>query len=143
MVTIQPATLQEIRDAWPFFLNGVAEVVDKCKADFHPADVYHEIASGNAFLYWVEQDGEAVGFTVISEYKDRYSQIRTLSLDMTYLEPHSDALFDLRECVDDLARQVGITRIEWFSPRVGWDRVMESLGYTSDSKLFVREVPRG
>jgi hypothetical protein len=143
MVSLHPASLSEIRDNWQFFVTGVGEVIDKCQADFHPADVYREVTSGGAHLYWIEDEGETVGFTVLTEYIDRYSRKSVLSLDMTYLIPNVAQLEELGDAVLELASELGKDRIEWFSPRVGWTRVMDRLGYQSDSMLFSREVSCG
>jgi len=144
MVLLIPASIPELRANWQFFVTGVGEVIDKCNADFHPADVYRELTTGGVHLYWVEvPEGDCVGFTVLSDYTDRYSQKRVLNMDMTYLIPLSDVLLELRDAVDALASELEYDRIEWFSPRLGWDRQMEKIGFRSDSKLFVREVQHG
>ena len=144
MVTLRPAPTAEIRASWQFFVTGIGEVIDKCGLDFHPADVYREITSGNGpVLFWIEKDDEIVGMTVICEEKDRYTERRSLLLDMTYLSPYADCLEDLRDAVDNLAVSADVDYIEWFSPRDGWDRVMERIGYKSSYKAFAREVRHG
>lgn len=144
MVTLRPAPAHEIRASWPFFVTGIGEVIDRCGLDFHPADVYREITAGNGpVLFWIEKNGEAVGMTVICQEKDRYTERQSLLLDMTYLSPYADCLEELRDAVDELAREVGADYIEWFSPREGWDRVMDRIGYKSSYKAFTREVAHG
>lgn len=144
MVTLKPAPTSEIRENWQFFVTGIGEVIDKCGLDFHPADVYREITSGNGpVLFWIERDEDIVGMTVVCEEKDRYTERRSLLLDMTYLSPHSDCLDELRAAIDHLAKSAEVDYIEWFSPRLGWDRVMERIGYKSSYKAFSREVDYG
>jgi hypothetical protein len=144
MVSLHPATTEEIRDSWQFFVTGIGEVIDKCGLDFHPADVYREITAGNGpVLFWIEQDGEPVGMTVIQQYREQYSGKQLLVLDMTYLEPCTDALEELRDAVDALANELEIDRIEWYSPRVGWQRAMSKIGYTDGSVCYFREMGHG
>lgn len=144
MVSLHPASIDEIRDSWPFFLNGISEVIDKCGLDFHPADVYREITSGTGpVLFWVEDDGEAVGFTVANRFVEPYSRKTLLVLEMTYLEPLSNVLVPLRDAVDELAEEMGCDRVEWYSPRVGWQRVMNTIDYQAGCHVYYREVKHG
>lgn len=141
MVTLHPATTEEIRDSWQFFVTGIGEVIDKCGLDFHPADVYREITAGNGpVLFWIEQDGEPVGMSVIRQYREQYSCKQLLVLDMTYLEPHVDCLEDCRDAVEDLARELEVDRVEWHSVRKGWARVMDRLGCVLGTSNYYREM---
>lgn len=141
MVTLHPATTDEIRDNWQFFVTGIGEVIDKCGLDFHPADVYREITSGNGpVLFWIEQDGETVGLAVIRQYREQYSHKQLLVLDMTYLEPHVDCLEDYRDAVEDLARDLEVDRVEWHSVRRGWERVMARLGCVKGTSIYFGEM---
>ena len=144
MVTLRPAPTAEIRANWDFFKVGIGEVIERCGLDFHPADVYREITAGHGpVLFWIEKDGETVGMTVVTQERDRYTERNSLMLDMTYLAPQTNCLEGLRDAVDRLAEEAEVDYIEWFSPREGWDRVMEQIGYKSSYKAFTREVTHG
>lgn len=140
LLRVHPSIIEEFAER---IRPGLEKVIHRCKADFIVEDVLRELANGNVHLHLIELEGKDIGFSIMSDGKDRYSGKIVLTLDMTYVTPGHNALPLLRDAIDNYAASLGVDRIEWFSPRRGWDSKLTEIGYTADSITFVREVPHG
>jgi hypothetical protein len=143
MVTLEPASLAEVRACWGWVEQKLLAVILACEADFVPADVYREISSGSVFLYWVNSWCVREGVIIFSQHQDKYSLRTILGVDMLSVRAGSVDLPELGSEIEKLAVDVGADRIEWFSPRPGWTGLLGKIGYKADSMIFTREVGRG
>lgn len=143
MIELVPVLGSELRRRWhPEFRFGVCAVIRKCNTDFIAEDIYRELSEERSFLYQILKYGEVIGFTVLSQYTDRFSNRNVLCMDLTWLESNEVDYPSLVVALDDLARAVGAEKIEWFSPREGWTRVMPEYGFVPSSRSYSREVPQ-
>lgn len=141
-----PMDIRDFRDNWEEIRGHLAAIIHRCKADFLPEDVYREVTTGRVYPYAIYSGKAAltmIGFTIMSEHTDKYSGAKILSLDMTYIEPNTPYLPAVADALRNFAAEHEKDRIEWFSPRRGWDHKLTEIGFKSDSMLFVTEVPHG
>lgn len=142
MIELRAEPMAALRERIEFFREGVEKVIHRSKCEFVADDVYREVTTGGVTLLWVYANGNLVGFSVCSEYRDRYSQKHIICVDISYLAEEG-WLGAYADAMLSIAREGGADRLEWYSARPGWSKVMASIGYSHDASLYAREVTHG
>lgn len=143
MINVRPATLDEIRANWDFFEHGINTVIQKTSGGFIAADIYASISAKGLFLYWIIDEGETVGFTILSEAATSYDGKKALYLDHTYIDPkltRSGMMEDLDVALEDLAVKCDCSRLEFNSPRMGWGRRLRRMGWEPLTVVYKRDL---
>ena len=141
MLYLRSASIPEIRGNWKFIEFGLEKVIEKAGEEFIPADIYSAIIARNTFLYWIEdphylEGSKSAGFVVLSEVNTGYDGVKSLFVEQTYIRPDASRTTLMEELVSslaDLAKQVECGRVEFSSPRMGWNRKLKKLGFVPTS----------
>lgn len=128
----------QLHAAWPQARVGVTQIWLECGEPWLPEDVYAEIKSGAASL-WMRPDGS--GFVVLKVQADPYSGVQSLLVWIAWSAPGTEAVVAQNtEQVRAIARQMGISRLVFESPRRGWERRAPALGWQADVTRYVMEA---
>jgi len=130
MVELIPATKASIRKNYEYFHGGMLEIIRKVRAEFLPADIYHQLMSGEIHLYWVEDGSDRLGFTILSQYDSGYERVPTLMIDHLWLRQGVNVFAEAVAAGYDLAAEIGVERIEFNSARLGWGKRVKELGFS-------------
>jgi hypothetical protein len=131
---IHAVPITELASAWGRVREPLARLARKAATDgWIPEDVYTLCACNQATLY--VNDGPWCGFAVL-QLLPRYTQKR-LHVWILHCEQKPEPFMqDLRE----LARSLGASVITFQSPRRGWNRRAEALGFKAVSTNYEQEV---
>jgi len=145
MVKLTPVTKDSLRRNYSYFEGGMQDIINKVKAKFIPADIYHQVLSGELNLFWVEDasDGERFGFTVLSQYASGYEKCPTLVVDHLWLRPGVDVFLEFGAAVHDIAQETEMERLEFNSSRLGWGRRLKEFGFEPITVMYQRQVTNG
>lgn len=129
---MKPVPPGELKLYW----GKVKEVLERLSSvsdGWIPEDVYAFLISGQATLY--VNDGDWKGFCILQLVPD-YSQKR---LHVWIAQTTDDPKAYMAE-VEMLARQIGASRITFDSPRKGWVRRAERLGFKPRMTRYEKEL---
>lgn len=142
-MVLQELSNRFLREHYQFFIDGVEAVISKCECGFNASDVYRAVTAGDVFLLWgFESEVEPLGFLVVSRFTDVYTLEEVLGVDIGY-HVHGAEFMDVFKEIDELAENLGVDRIEWRSPRLGWKRPADAAGYLSHTTVYTKGVPHG
>ncbi|MDE2232861.1 MAG: hypothetical protein KGJ90_01900 [Patescibacteria group bacterium] len=127
---------------WAFIKHGLEMVKAKIgnRAKWTPMHVRQAILAGNSEL-WLGVDGEKpVGFYVLSVVNDPFIHI-PVSLFIWVAYGEELHLIELgMPYIIARAKELGLQTIEFLSPRQGWGRRLENLGFDVSEVVWGLEV---
>ncbi len=131
-----PLEIVDIRTCWEAIRPGLEAIRAKCAAEWRPEDVYHRCVAGEWTLFTAP---EGAGFVVLYQYVSPYSGDRRLVVECGYHVGAEDP-FDVYEPqIMEIGRRIGAARVEFKSPRRGFERK----GWTVDDICYSKEVGHG
>ena len=132
MVVLQPVIPAELSQCWAAVKPGLQKSADFSKGQWITEDAYHAIKSGSASLYLWIVDGYYAGNILL--IKKPGFQGNTLHIWSLFVETmYGNQIDENMSQIDDLASSHGCNRITFHSPRKGWDKRAERLGFSSAS----------
>jgi len=145
MIRLKPVTKASLRRNYSYFEGGMQDIINKARGKFIPADVYHQVMTGELNLFWVEdgEDGERFGFTILSQYESGYEKCSTLVVDHLWLRPGIDIFLEFGAAVLEIAQETGMERLEFNSARLGWGRRLKEYGFEPITVTYHRQVKNG
>lgn len=122
---------QELPNVWPVVLPGVQRLLRKCPDDFTPEEVYVFLKTGRATLLLL------TGGFVIVQVETQVNGVRTLVVWQLFCPGAKQRRAAINRAIDGLARKVQCQRVQFKSPRRGWEREAIKEGY--ELKMIVME----
>ena len=108
--------------------------------DVSCGDDHVAIKAGAAHLHLALVDGEYAGFVVAQP--QQAPDVPVLHLWALYAEDgNRDHFVGWLDQIDDWARNVKAKRITFHSPRKGWEKLGQRLGFNPAMTIFERAVP--
>ena len=131
---IRAVAIDELAEIWPKVRDPLDRLYRKVKSDgWIPEDVYALCASNAATLY--VNEGVWIGFMVL-QIIPRYTK-RSLHVWLLHVERAPEEFMgELRE----LAKAHGCEKITFRSPRRGWERRAQDLGFKAVSTNYEQGV---
>lgn len=126
----------ELHSVWPTIRPGLEITAKKAPGGWIPEDVYLSIKTGDAVLHTAIVDSYYKGF-LVSKAIDTLEG-RKLLLWICHIE--DDLLDDNLEQVKEWAKNIGAVKIQFQSPRNGWERRAEALGFTPTMIVYETDV---
>lgn len=139
---INPTDGAELQAAWLLARDGLEEVRRKAKASWLAEQVFAAIVAGRATLHIGYLHGEYAGAVVLAQNVDPFNGEKSLLVWALYTCAR-EALYRGLEDVKAIARQHGIGKIIFHSPRRGWERRMKQIGFHVKERIFEASVPLG
>jgi hypothetical protein len=139
MFHIQPENLMRW---WPLVLEGVREVIKRTHPTFSENDVYQILRDNRAWLLpaFEKESKKYSGFVIISqEPADQFTGHRDMLLWMAHSKVPG-AVKALMPHLEAIGKQLGFKSVVMHSPRKGWLRLAEQLGFTLRERVFVKAL---
>lgn len=128
----------DLRDTWPRVRDGV-EKVSKHTDEWIIEDVYSALLNNHSTLHIAYSDEKYMGFMVLTPITG-YCATK-LHVWLAYAVEEG---FDVMESgiveINELARKIKAKTITFESPRKGWGKTAEKLGYTPQATRYARKV---
>lgn len=126
---------------WPFVLSGIEYVIEKTNPNFVPEDVYNYCARGEAWLIVTyTKKKEYAGFVVVAQSAlDNFSSKPELLLWVAYSKIPGAAKSTVAK-LEILAKKLGFGYIVFHSPRKGWVRHAESMGFSLRERVYHKKL---
>ena len=138
-VTFQWIEPTKLRDVWPIVRKGLEETISKAPGGWIPEDIYSEVLTGQAVLHLGIVEDHCRGFIVSKTLEGIRG--KTLLIWVLYSDWNGrNILQDNMDEVSAWARNIGANRIQFQSPRRGWERVAESLGFHQTQVIYEYEL---
>ena len=132
---VSPADLVSV---WPTIKPGLETTAQKAPGGWIPEDVYMEIKSGAAVLHTVIVESYYRGF-IVSKSIDTFEG-RKLLLWICHGDASGDVLNDNLDQLQEWAKNIGAVKLQFQSPRKGWERVGAKLGFVPTMVVYECEV---
>ncbi|QLG87645.1 hypothetical protein HQ393_04905 [Chitinibacter bivalviorum] len=139
-LTLEWVSPHVLGDVWPIIRPWVERVISKAQEPYLAEDVFYEIKAANARLFlFLTPEKEIVGHVVIQPLG------KTLHLWQIFgVAGHSaDVVLCLNEHLDAIAAGEFAKEITFSSPRKGWCKWLETIGFTPKSVVYQRELKHG
>jgi hypothetical protein len=133
---ILPANLGEV---WTLVSPGLDKVREHSGDVWLNEDVYMALKQGHSTLHVGYQDGRYVGFMILTPSSSFDGNV--LHIWATYSEGRNFCVFtEGMETIKDYAKNLNAKRITFMSPRKGWERHGEKLGFKPRTTQYAMEV---
>lgn len=129
-LSIYPVPADKVDAVWPSIREFVQEAAQYDPDHTSEDRILASLLTNESFLHVAFRDGEATGFTV-SFYNP----------DHLFIWAHGgrDTFAHLEQFMSDLADN-GIRKVRFGSPRRGFERLAEKLGFEKSTVIYEREL---
>lgn len=138
-VNLQTVKPEDLHFVWQTIKPGIEKAAHFAQGAWIPEDAYSSIQHGQASLFLWSVDKRYAGSIIVMTRAG--FEGKTLHIFSLYVEPeygeHIDANMDQ---IDELARNHGCRKITFQSPRRGWDKRAERLGFEPVTTTYEKEV---
>ena len=127
----------DVRQVWEQVRPGLDEIKGKTNPDWRPEDLYAACLGKRAHIFM--PDADATDFVLLAQNNCLYSGNAYLVVIAAYSK-EGDAVETFQSEIDDIARESGCSWIDFFSPRIGWERHARRHGYEPKATVFRRKL---
>lgn len=129
----------DLGTVWDQVKPGLAAVRAKSNDSWREEDVYMSCKQGHSTFHIGTVDGEYAGFLVLTPTQSFDGPV--LHIWLTYSEARDFCVFENGiEFIKECAVKMNAKRITFFSPRKGWERHGEKIGFKVRTTQFALEV---
>lgn len=128
----------KLRNVWDTIRPGLEITARKAPGGWIPEDVYLSLKTGDAVLHVCSVDKYYRGF-LISRKLDTLEG-KKLLIWIAHGDASGDVFADNLDTVKEWALGMGAVKIQFQSPRRGWEKVAEKLGFTPVQVVYEIEV---
>lgn len=138
-LTLEYVEPDRLRDVWEQVKQGLYAVRNHSADAWIVEDIYMALKSNASTLHIGYVDGEYKGFLILTPTASYDGPV--LHIWATYSAANDFCVFtEGMEQIKAFAKQMKARRITFFSPRKGWERQGEKLGFTPRTTQFAMEV---
>lgn len=130
---VSPADLGQV---WPTIRPGLEITAKKAPGGWLPEDVYMQVKTGDAVLHTAIVDNYFKGF-LVSKSIDALEG-RKLLLWICHIQ--DDLLADNLDHIKEWARNIGAGKVQFQSPRKGWEKRAVALGFVPTMVIYEAEA---
>jgi hypothetical protein len=123
---------------WKWIEPGVEEIFRICPDDFSTQDACTYLLNNRATLFLCFLGGEFAGFFTAEIVTDPNRGRRTLFVWLLHFLGANE--LDLEDRLDDLGRSANCCRIQFKSPRLGWQKRAQDRGYKLKMIIWERAL---
>jgi hypothetical protein len=129
---LEPIPVKAVRTVWPLIRSRLENLQTRFNETWVPEDIFHEILSGNAYLWTTPL---AVGFVVLQIHSSPYERDLHVWIACNSTQAHAG---EFMPQLVEIAADHQCNRVTWESGRKGWDRAVPSA-----SVRYLYSVPVG
>lgn len=124
----------DIRRVWPRIKPDVENLLRETGADFFPEHVFAKCLNGVAHLYTASE-----GWVVLEPQRNPYTLDYEILVWLAYGKGVN--LIEMYQAqIDAIAREAGATRLVFYSPRRGFERVAPAFGWTPVTTMYEKKL---
>lgn len=143
MFTFKHRSPYDLRRDHEFYKYGIVDCIYNNNDVIDEEAVMREIYNGSVYLFDVIDEDIQVGFVVLAESTQRYSDARILNVDFACLDCPKQGIMRLYESLPQFAEKLGFDEIAFRSTRKGWDRFCERTGFDGQTRVYFKELSNG
>lgn len=129
----------QLREVWELVKPGIEKVRENGAEAWFVEDVYMALRNNQSTLHVGYLDGEYAGFMVLTPTQSYDGPV--LHIWATYSEARDFCVFtEGMDTIKECARMMEARRITFFSPRKGWEKQGEKLGFKPRTTQFALEM---
>ena len=128
---------EDIRDQWDRVKPGLYWIHSNLNPEWRPEDIYMAVRMGAATL-WMDPQVED-GFAILQVKPDAFKDIKALLVWVAYYQG-GDGVSEYLPEIEKMARDFGCQRVEFWSPRRGFERLAEKAGYKIANVVYARDI---
>tara|TARA_A100000164_G_C21637621_1_gene644265 strand:+ start:67 stop:693 length:627 start_codon:yes stop_codon:yes gene_type:complete len=133
-VKLSPVNINEVRSQFKYIQTGVAQIIEGLGSGDIVADFYADLKYGYKYLYWINKEPNRWGFVILSMADS------TLYVDHIYIEPSCKWMVGLEQSLVHLAKTLNCNRLEFDSPRFGFERLKEAHGWKVKTTTYEKHI---
>ena len=133
---------KELHTWWPVVRPGLEYVIEKTRASFVVEDLFSYCRRNEAWLFvtYTKNPRKYAGCVVVGQAKvDDFAEKPELLLWAAYSKTPGAAAHTLKK-VEVLAKSLGFGYIIFHSPRRGWERRAETLGFSLRECVYQKKL---
>lgn len=128
----------EIGDYWQTIKPGLIDTAEKAPGGWGPSDVFLQLANGQATLHLVIVEQHYRGF-IVSKIVNAHEGNKLL-IWLAHGDGSDDLMLDNVQQLKDWAKNIGAVKLQFQSPRKGWERVGKKLGFKVTQVVYEQDV---
>lgn len=129
---------KNLRNVWDTIHPGLVETARKAPGGWIPEDVYMRIKTGDAVLHIVSAESRYRGFLVTQSIDS--VEGRKLLVWIIYGDGSDDLMAENMHQIREWAANINAVKIQFQSPRKGWAKVAERLGFEPTQTIYEMDV---
>lgn len=130
----------ELGDWWSTIKPGLVNVADKAQGGWNPGDVFLEIAGGGAFLHIALAEKHYRGF-IVTQMQESHSG-KKLLIWIAHGNAEGNLMVDGIGQIREWAKGMGAVKLQFQSPRRGWEKVAKTIGFAPTMVIYESDVER-
>lgn len=139
VVDLELISPEDLHTVWQVVRDGMLKSSEYSNDQWIPEDAYCAIKANQASLYLWIYEGDVIGHIILQKKPTYYGLC--LHIWSLYVEPeHGDLIDSNMNQIDDIALRLKCHRISFWSPRKGWDRRAERLGFSPVMTIYEKEM---
>ena len=127
----------DVREVWESVLPGLAYIKGKFDPEWRPEDLYAGCIAKRMHIF--KPDLASSDFVVLATNVSVYTAKSSLLVLVAYSK-EGDAVETFQSEIDRIARESGCDTIDFYSPRLGWERHGKRHGYEPQHTMFRRTL---
>lgn len=128
----------KLRGVWGLVRAGLEKVRDSTSESWIPEDAYLAIMAGSSHLHLGMVGDKYQGFLVTTPQQTVDG--KALHIWVCYSVAGESLLDQGITQIEEWARTMQASRITFYSPRRGWDKAGEKIGFSPVSTIYAKEV---
>jgi hypothetical protein len=127
----------DIRQVWDSVLPGLSYIKENYDPEWRPEDLYAGCVAKRMHLF--KPNAQSSDFVLLSTNVSVYTGAASLLVLVAYSK-EGDAVETYQSEIDRIARESGCSLIDFYSPRLGWERHGKRFGYEPKATMFRRMI---
>ena len=126
----------DVRVYWDFIAPGLREIEKEAKPEWRPEDIYGALVNNIAELYVDIEQEPCESFIILQEKLSMFQPTKSLLIWVAY-DKRGEAADKYMDYIEDMARERGCNKIEFWTPFKGLADALSHRGY--QIKLYLSE----
>ena len=133
---VSPADLGQV---WPTIRPGLEITAKKAPGGWIPEDAYAELKNGSAVLHTVIKDNYYRGFIISKTFESYNGKVLLIWIGYSN-DPNIDVITENVDEIMSWAKNINATKVQFQSPRIGFERIAPKIGFAKTMAVFERDV---
>ena len=132
-------TQVDVRLFWESIEPGLREIKEEASTEWRTEDIYTALVNGIAELYIDEEQKNCESFIILQEKPQVFQPAKSLLIWVAY-DKRGKAADIYMDYIENMARERGCTKIEFWTPYINLAHSLSSKGYKIKNYLTEKEL---